>query len=192
MEQKGKTAILVAVVALVISIGGIVFAALTSTLNINGGAEFNPANWNVKFTGTVSKSESGAATGSTPSLTSTTVGTYSVTLTKPGDGVVYKFDVINSGGLNAKISSLTKPSPICTATGDTNGVGDEDLVCDNLIYTLTYDEMSDPTVAVADTLNISQTRTLVLTILYPSSMTSVPEDEVTIEFPTVTIVYEQQ
>ena len=192
MIKKEKTAIFIAAIALLLSTGGIIFAALTSTLNINGGAEFNPSNWNVKFTGLVSKYQTGDATGTTPSLSATTVGTYSVVLKGPGDKVVYKFDVTNSGSLDAVLATYTKPSPICTATGDANDVDDEDLICDNLVYTLNYDEFGDPLVVINDTLESLQTRTLVLTIEYPITMLTVPADAVTIEFPTVTLIYEQE
>ena len=191
MDKKGRLAVLVAVIALIVSIGGIAFAALTTTLTITGGAEFTPANWDVKFTGTVNRTETGDATGTIPTLTSTSVGTYSVVLTKPGDRVVYTFNVTNDGSIDARLAAFTKPNPVCTGTG-TGAIADANMVCDNLIYTLAYSEAGNPLVMQNNTLATGQTRTLVLTIEYPMSMTTVPANEVIIQFPQVTLLYEQQ
>ena len=195
--EKNKKMIGIAVIALVISLisVGIAFAALSQDLTINGGAEFNPASWKVRFKDlSLSKNEGGAGTGTEPTLTATTIGTYAVSLTKPGDYVRYTFNVENDGTLDAKIASFTKNAPTCTGTGST-AVADANLVCTNLIYTLTYTTHNGTPVAMGNTLakktGTATQAVMVLNIEYPSSMTAVPENDVTIAFPEVVITYEQ-
>ena len=195
--EKNKKMIGIAIIALVISLVsvGIAFAAMSQDLTVNGAGTFNPANWSVKFnTSSLVVTPVGDATGTTPTITSTTIGSYSVTLTKPGDSVNYLFKVENSGSLDAAIAVLTKNAPTCTGTG-ASAVADAALVCDNLVYTLTYNTVGGSPVAVGDTLaknsGTPTQATMVINIAYPSTMTAVPEDDVTITIPTLTITYEQ-
>lgn len=195
--EKNKTGITIAVIALLVSIigVGIAFAAMSQDLTINGGGTLDPANWKVRFdTMSLTKAEGGDATATTPTVTATSIGTYSVTLTKPGDYVRYTFDVENDGSLDAKIGNLVMPDPVCTGTGDT-AAADEALVCNNLVYTLTYDTYDGTPVAIGNTLaknsGTATTATMVLTVEYPNTMSSLPNDDVTITFPTLTITYEQ-
>lgn len=194
--EKNKKNITIALVALLISIlsVGIAFAAMSSTLTINGSAAFNPADWNVKFkSGTLQTSTVGAGeiTGSSPTLSATSISTYAVKLTKPGDAVRMTFIVENSGNLDAIIASLSKDAPVCTGTVGSSKAADEALVCNNLVYTLTNGTVGGGTVATGQALAKTTTQTMVLNIEYPISMTAVPEDDVTITIPTITIVYEQ-
>ena len=195
--EKNKKMIGIAVIALVVSLVsvGIAFAAMSQNLTINGGGAFNPANWSVKFnTSSLVVTPVGDATGTTPTITATTIGTYAVTLTKPGDSVNYLFKVENSGDLDAAIANLSKDAPTCTGTGS-SATTDAALVCGNLVYTLTYNTVNGTPVALTDTLAKNSGTptqvTMVLNIEYPDTMATVPEDDVTITIPTLTITYVQ-
>ena len=145
--DKNKKIIWVAVVALIISVTsiGIAFAALSQDLTVKGSAIVDPISWNVKFdTVSLTKTATGGATGSTPSISTTAIESFLVTLTKPGDTVTYTFDVLNDGSLNAKIgsiignpNSLTAPFT-CNGLSVTTGDADELTVCDKIKYTLKY------------------------------------------------------
>ena len=195
--EKNKKMIGIAIIALIVSLVsvGIAFAAMSQDLTVNGGGTFNPANWSVKFnTSSLVVTPVGDATGTTPTITATTIGTYAVTLTKPGDSVNYLFKVENSGSLDAVIAVLTKNAPTCVGTGATP-TADASLVCDNLVYTLTYNTVNGTAVAQTDTLAKNSGTptqvTMVLNVAYPSTMIAVPNDDVTITIPTLTITYEQ-
>ena len=196
--EKNKKMIGIAVIALVVSLVsvGIAFAAMSQDLTVNGGGTFNPANWSVKFnTSSLVVTPVGDATGTTPTINATTIGTYAVTLTKPGDSVSYLFKVENSGDLDAKIALLTKNAPTCEGTG-ASATTDAALVCSNLVYTLTYNTVGGTAVAQGDELlkdtGSPTTVTMVLNIAYPLAMTTVPKDDVTITIPTLTITYAQK
>ena len=193
--EKNKRMITIAIAALIVAIisVAIAFAALSQTLTIDGGATFNPATWDVRFdTASLQRQEIGDATGTMPAITATTIGTYAVTLTKPGDAVIYTFDVVNTGSLNAVISALTRPAPTCVGTG-ASAAADAAMVCDNLVYTLTNATLTGPNVALGDVLAMNTGRqTMVLRVEYPMTMTTVPANDVTITIPQVVITYSQQ
>ena len=198
--EKNKKVIAISIVALLVSITSIAiaFATMSQNLTINGEAEFNPASWDVKFnTSSLQKAELGDGTGTTPSITATTIGTYSVSLTKPGDAVRYTFIVENNGSLDAIIAALSKASPTCEGASldPTDKAADEAMVCNNLIYTLSKNTYDGTAVAIGDPLakkaGTATQQTMVINIEYPSTMATVPTDDVLITIPQVTITYEQ-
>ena len=198
--EKNQKVLAMSLVALLISLASIAiaFAAMSQDLYINGEAEFNPASWDVRFnTASLSKAEVGDGTGTTPTITATTIGTYSVSLTKPGDAVRYTFNVENNGSLDAILAAISKNAPTCTgmSTDPTDQAADEAMVCGNLIYTLTKSTYSGAPVAINDTLakksGTATQQTMVINIEYPSTMATVPTDDVMITIPQVVLTYEQ-
>ena len=150
--------------------GTIAFASFTQQLDIQGKATVNKSSWSIKFANLQSVVKTGTATEVTaPTINTndTKISEYDVTLTTPGDSVSYTFDVVNEGTFNAKISSITIPTPLCTGNG-TTATTDENNVCDNLTYTLTY--ANGTPVAVDDTLNAGETKSLKLTLTYSASV----------------------
>ena len=68
---------------------------------------------------------------------------------------------------------------------------DENNVCDNLTYTLTY--ANGTPVAVDDTLNAGETKSLKLTLTYSASVAAaaLPKDDVSISNLAISIIYAQ-
>lgn len=174
--------------------GTIVFAGFTRQLDIQGKATVKASSWSIKFTNLQSVVKTGTATEVTaPTINNddTTISEYDVTLTTPGDSVTYNFDVVNEGTFDAKISSITIPTPTCTGKG-TNAETDKTNVCNKLTYTLTYaDDGSE--IAVDDTLNSGETKSLKLTLTYSADTTAsqLPTDDVTVNNLAIAIVYSQ-
>ena len=201
--EKQRTTKVVALSALIVAIVSITvaFAAMSTTLTINGTAVMQTANWEVRFVpATLTSSTTGAATVTTaPTLTDTTLGTFAVVLTRPGDSIVYTFDVTNAGTINARIGSIfqngieliggVNGTPICTglALDPVDAANDAALVCGNLTYTLTY--TAGGTVSQNDTLTAGQTRNLTLRIAYTG--TTLPTDDVQISGLGMSIIYVQ-
>ncbi len=190
-ERKIKT---LSVIALIVAILGltVAFAALSTTLKINGTAGVNAATWDIHF----ENLNPGQVTGSAvinqePEIggeKSTTIGDYDVTITKPGDSVLFTFDVKNAGTIDASLSELTKSlKPVCTSN---SGISeDETIVCDGLTYTLTYTD-NDLPVAKSDTLNQGETKNLSLKLAFDSD--KVPSDDVEISDLGITLQYVQK
>lgn len=184
-------ALLFAVVCL--SVG---FAALSTSLSINGSATVQSSTWSVRFLDgslkvQTSSNVAGTVSATTPTLSATTIGDFSVTMKAPNDTVNYIFSVTNNGSYNAKISSITIPTPTCSSTPTTEAT----KVCSKLSYTLKYYDNNTvgANVAKNDTLNAGTTKQMILTLNYSDSVTGadLPTADVTISSLGVTIIYVQ-
>lgn len=190
MSNERKTRA-IAIVALLIAIVGVSvgFAAMSTTLRINGSATMDTAHWKIRFKNLSNPTIAGqAAVLQAPQLSDTVIETYSVKLTRPGDSVTYTFDVTNeSTDMDAIIGTFTKPNPICTGSG-TKKDDDESIVCGNLVYTLKYTN-GGALVKKDDTLNAGETKNLTLTIGYEGN--TLPTNDVEITGLNIAIVYDQ-
>ena len=138
MKTGNKKFVVIAVILLIaISIG---YAALSTTLSINGTANIASSSWDIHFanlqttTGSVTPT-----TAPTVSGTSTTSLTWAVSLAEPGDFYEFTIDAVNGGSINAKIAENGITKTTLTPTQDTY-----------VNYTVTY---SDGTaIAAGDTL----------------------------------------
>lgn len=109
-EKKKSHNVLVALVILLLGIS-IGYAALTTTLVINGESTIKKVVWNIHFANT--RTEDGSVSINTangekaayiPNSEETRVE-YKVALQRPGDYYEFTVDVVNDGTLDAKISS---------------------------------------------------------------------------------------
>ena len=174
------------VLALVVALAAVSFAyaGFTSALNINGGAAVKASKWDIHFENLSNPAilEGSARVITAPTIQgSTTIGTYSVQLLSPGDSVTYTFDVVNDGNFDATLTTLTKGTPSCT-TG---------FNCSNLTYTLKYSDGT--TVSQNDTLNVGETKHMVLTLKFNNSNNSgvLATKDSTISNLGVTLLYSQ-
>ena len=193
MKENRKALYSFVALALVLSIVGISvgFAAMSTELRINGSANVVPASWKIKFSNLSAPTISGAATVTTaPTIQSDThIGNYEVELSKPGDSVVYTFDVVNDGSIDAELSTYTFATPTITGTGATADA-DATIVQSNLVYTLTY---ADGTaIQQGDELANGETKSLKLTVGYSSTAETLPTNAVEIGGMDVTFVYGQK
>ncbi|MBR2678461.1 MAG: hypothetical protein IKE63_03495 [Bacilli bacterium] len=122
----------------------IAYAALSATLTITTNKiTQNALTWNVGFTtGTVNATAVGtSATGRTcgsATVAATSITVADTTLSKPGDGCIWKFTVKNTGGIAAKLSSIVPAEPSstsCTKTNASSSAGAQ-MVCGNLTYSI--------------------------------------------------------
>ena len=137
-RKKSSGIVLLLLLVVGISIG---YAALTTTLNINGDSTIGKASWDVHFDNVqvTDGSVDGANVTKAAAIDSgdTTKVNYSITLAKPGDFYEFTVDVVNNGTLDAKLS----------ATPTLTGVSTEQEAYTN--YTITYDDNSS--IVVGDT-----------------------------------------
>lgn len=193
MKDNKKALYYFVSLALVLSIIGISvgFAAMSTELKVQGAANVVPASWKIKFNNLSSPVISGAAkVVKAPTIQSDThIGDYEVELTKPGDTVVYTFDVVNSGTLDAELSTYTFQEPTITGTGAT-AEADAAIVKNNLVYTLTYADGS--AINQGDVLAKDATASLKLTVGYKSEANTLPTGSVSISNMDVTFVYGQK
>ena len=156
-NNNGKrNLVLVAILMLLVGIS-VGYAALTTTLNINGTANISSVGWNVHFENI--KVTTGSVTASTPAAidNATTAVSYAVSLVKPGDFYEFTVDVVNDGTLVAKLSDITLGGLTTAADVYTN-------------YTVTYSDGS--TIAEGDTIAAGASKTLKVRVAYDSNVTS--------------------
>lgn len=193
MKDNRKTLYTFVALSLILSVVGISvgFAAMSTSLNVNGTANLVPSTWKIKFNNLSNPTIDGTAeVVNAPVIQSDThIGNYEVKLTKPGDKVVYTFDITNSGDVNAELSSYDFDEPTITGTGDT-AENDAKVVKDNLVYTLTYADGS--AIKENDTLNKDETKSLKLTIGYDMAATDLPANAVSVSNMDVKFIYGQK
>ena len=90
----------------------VVYATLSTTLNINGNAEVSAASWDIHLDNVQLNSSSANTTA--PTITNSTTATFSTTLSKPGDFYEFTIDVVNDGSIDAMIDSVTKSPELTT------------------------------------------------------------------------------
>ena len=113
MEKQRREKALVVVVLLIVVAGlTIAFAALSTTLNINGTAYLDAAKWGIRFENLSSPTKIGSATttgtAKIEEAKSAEISNINVNLSTPGDKVVYTVDLVNEGTINAKIDKIEK------------------------------------------------------------------------------------
>lgn len=119
---------------------GIVYAALSTSLNISGTTSVTGGGWNFEVS-SVGTNFSAKKTGralyhSLPTISGTSLINYDVSLVMPGDSVSFSFKLENLGTISGAIDSIVYGTPTCTSS--TGNTADASLVCDNLEYSLTY------------------------------------------------------
>ena len=193
MKDGRKTLYTFIAISLMLSVVGITvgFATMSSELRINGAANVNPASWEIKFSNLSSPSITGDASVVTPPQiqSDTHIGDYVVELTKPGDMITYTFDVTNNGTIDANLDLYNFVSPVITGTGS-NALKDAEIVKNNLIYTLTYDNGTQ--ISNNDELGKGETKHLKLTIGYDANATELPEGSVLVGNMDITFIYVQK
>ncbi len=121
---------------------------------------------------------------SNPKMSYTNIGNYSVALSKPGDAIIYEFDIVNDGTFDAFINYYNEYNDLCYAYyGEThcdwNGNGHDEIedivsINKNISYTLKYSK-TKKSVKVGDELKRHSKRHVILTIKFNEDSTEMPE-----------------
>lgn len=154
-NKKNKTLLTVLILLLAITIG---YAAIATTLKINGSADVKSARWNVYWDeNSIAVTEGSVATtqGNEARVTdsSKTQIEYSVELSEPGDFYEFTVDAVNEGSLNAKIA----PNGVKNNVYESDGTTPKNLP-DYLGYTVKYAE-NDADVTAGDVLEAKKGNT---------------------------------
>ncbi len=107
IKMLSLSAVIVAVLGLTVA-----FAALSTTLNINGTAYLDAAKWGIRFENLSSPTKIGSATttgtAKIEESKAAEITGMNVSLSIPGDKIVYIVDLVNKGTINAKIDNIEK------------------------------------------------------------------------------------
>jgi hypothetical protein len=150
---------------------GLGYAAISTTLSIDGSAEFKDARWNVYFDNL--NVTTGSITATTPaSITNTTTVSFGAKLENPGDFYEFTVDVVNGGNMNAMIESVNVLPELTAAQQN------------YLSYTVTYSD--GVALASKQKLDVGSTETLKVRFEYlenaDASLYPTEDDNLTIAF----------
>lgn len=205
MEKERKIKIL-SIIALIVSVLGltVAFAALSQTLTINGSASVDAATWDIHFANLQAPEITGDASVTTPLvLESTTISNFNVSVTKPGDKIVYTFDIVNNGTINAVIDNFNEMQLYIykvianqDLTYDLNGDGyvtvDDLKSLLSMIKVGLYYEDEVTKVKQGDPLNAGDTKKVKLIVEYKEESNKLPSGPIKIfDNATTTIDYVQ-
>ena len=161
MEKERRTKALVVVVLLIVVAGlTIAFAALSTTLNINGTAYLDAAKWEIRFENLSSPTKIGSAnvtgTAKIEDTKAAEITGINVSLSTPGDKVTYTVDLVNKGTINAKIDNIEKTA----------------LTSEQQRYlTFKVTDKNGNEVSEGDILSAGETRNLTITIEFIKDLT---------------------
>ena len=105
MKDKKKILVILLLLVVGISIG---YAAITTTLNINGNTKIEKASWDVHFENLVLSEGIVDATVDASIDSTKTVIDYTINLVEPGDFYEFTVDIVNNGSIDAMISEVLK------------------------------------------------------------------------------------
>ena len=113
MEKERSVKLLIISILFMLIAGlTVAFAALSTTLNINGTAYLDAAKWGIRFENLSEPVKVGTATTTGTAKIEETkaaeITGMNVGLSIPGDKVVYTVDLVNKGTINAKIDNIEK------------------------------------------------------------------------------------
>ena len=113
MEKERSVKLLIISILFMLIAGlTVAFAALSTTLNINGTAYLDAAKWGIRFENLSSPTKIGSATttgtAKIEETKSAEITGMNVGLSIPGDKVTYTVDLVNKGTINAKIDNIEK------------------------------------------------------------------------------------
>ena len=158
-----------------ISIG---YAAITTTLNINGNTTIEKASWDIHFENLVKTEGSVEATTEASIDTTKTIINYTINLLEPGDFYEFTVDIVNSGSIDAKISEVLKEGLttdqekyidyIATYTDGTSLQEDDVLYAgekENIIVSVKYKQDIEPSDLPKEDVTLS----LVFQVIYVQS-----------------------
>lgn len=175
-KKKGNHNVLVALVILLLGIS-IGYAALTTTLVINGESTIKKIVWNMHFAnahtenGSVSiDTAAGEKAAYIPNADETKVE-YKVSLQRPGEFYEFTVDVVNDGTLNAKISS----NPTLLGTDGYNQYVE---------YTTVWDDDRTSSPSANDVIEAGHSRKARVKIKYKENMRTedLPTEDKVLEF----------
>lgn len=198
-NERIKNIALIVLVIGTISIT-IAYAFLTQQLIIrNNSATLSKSSWDIHFESsgegavpTAIGDSSTVTVDNEPNLTATTITGLQATFRKPGDGVSYKFKVVNKGNINAKLKAFTKGPIVCTSSDTTKLTNEQaQTLCDNYLeYTLTYTSNNNE-VKVDDLLNINDSKEVILNLKLKNNLQTSIDTNINISGINATFDYEQ-
>lgn len=197
--EKNRNIKLYIMFALIISVMGlsIAYAAYSTTLTIKGTVTARKSSdvWNVHFEAldggtTLTPILTGNAREITPpTLTDTKISGFEASFYAPGDSVRYEFNIVNSGLLDAKLSSSVIGSLTCTPKANGTATASEaTALCNDLILKVEQTSANPDTSLV---LTSGQSINYHLSVTWNEASTVTISDDITVTIEESNFVFTQ-
>jgi len=187
--KKHTILVVICLLIVILSVVGISYAMVTTSLDIKGKMKMSSASWSVHFDNLEKANIIGSAIElNKPTIIdkSTSIVNVNVKLQQPTDVVSYVFEVVNDGEIDAELSSYQIAEPSCKGLGE-NASDDALMVCKNIKYEITY--LDGSKINIGDTLKTKTRRKMKLKLSF--SGTQLPLNEVDISNLSIALSYSQ-
>ncbi len=190
--MKIKIVMIVAIMITVVGIS-ISYASLSAVIEVTSAGSVRKANWDVHINELSSPEITGDLEIITPPEAingTTTFRNLNVRFNENNSSVVYYFEIVNAGDLDAVINDISLPTPVCTAVEvyPLETARDIANVCGNLTYELEYSATGNA-LAVGDIIESGHIVIVKLTFAYGG--TELPINEINITGLDYIITYGQ-
>lgn len=175
-RRKNNKIYVLIIILLVLTIG---FAALSTTLKINGAAIINKNTWSIYWNNV--HNEKGITPASGPTIGNdqepNTLVTFTVNLNQPGDYYEFDIDAVNAGTIDAKVSLINKTDI-------------PDAYKDIIEYKVTYENLAP--IKVGDRLDANSKSTYKVLVKYRDDITAsqIISEDISLEI-SASITYNQ-
>lgn len=160
MFKKNKEIKLMVLLALLLSVLGIVFALVAMDVALD--AKKTESVWAINFTD-LKEESTGYASSEGVTINSTSIGGMKVTLKRSNDRVTYRFKIKNEGAVDAKLRVMEDIIPTCIVTS-----GDTSLdICGEVSYSFSY--IDGTKVNLGDVVKAGTSKEVMLTVKYTGS-----------------------
>ena len=137
----------------------VAYAALSTTLRISGTASVPNVTWDIHLasfakqanTASLVTGQTNTADGNVPTITNgTAINGLAVTFNQPGDKVVYTFNIVNGGSIDAKLASFSE-----SLTRASGAAMDQATINSRFTHTIVCNPTQETYTGTADYLNKS-------------------------------------
>lgn len=157
MFKKNKEIKMMALVALGLSVVGIMVAVIAMNVSLN--AKRTESVWDINFTNLAIENK-GTAKAIQPTINATSMSDFKTTLMRTGDRTTYRFKIKNNGAVNARLQVISQFNPTCVVVDRDSSTE----ACSDVSYNLVYNDGT--AVSTGDIISAGTSKEVVLTVEY--------------------------
>ena len=172
MNENYKDALIVILLIGIVAMT-IIYANFTHYLNVNAQTGVKSSKWDIHFENlinrTTNENSNDSKINKTPVITmgKTEIVGLEASLSKPGDNIVYTFDIVNNGDFDASLDNYTIGIPQCSPST---------TLCDNIIFNFKY--TNGKNITKYDTLRKGERINVTMTLAISNQATSISNQKI--------------
>ena len=164
----------------------IIYANFTHYLNVRAQGDGTSYKWDIHFENLVNRTtgtNNTSVVNRAPKILSgkTEIAGLAVTLNKPGDNVIYTFDIVNNSDFDARLDDYVVGTPHCSK---------DDAICSKIKFDFKYTNGSK--ISQNDILKKGKRINVTMSLALDNSISSMPNEKVDIDNLTGVFYYVQK